>query len=129
MADPVDMARAGGGMALLVAGGGVLKWAADLWLKARRSPEQKASDAAKLDAQSIKNASALMGGMRDDLDALRDEIKSMRQSHRLDMEAAAAREAAAALREAACEQRVDRLAAQIRALTNGATPIIEKDIP
>ncbi len=109
MADQLDLARLGGGGALIAAGLGLLKWCADRWVSTRRTPEQKAADAAALDAQSIKNAGALMDGMRDDLDALREEIRAMRVTHREEM-------AAAAKREAACERRVDALAGEVRKL-------------
>lgn len=88
MAEPLDIARVGGGSALILAGIGLLKWFADRWIALRRSPEQKASDAAKLDAQSIENAAALMAGMREDLDALRDAQRDMKEEHRKEMDAA-----------------------------------------
>ncbi len=122
MAEPVEIARVGGGGALIVAGIGLLKWFADQWIKARRTPEQKASDAADLDAKSVQTAGDLMDGMRTDLDALRAEIRAMRRAHRAEMTAALLREKAAAEREAACERRVDALAGEVRKLqaSNGA---------
>lgn len=107
MPDLSEAAREGGGMALLVASGGLLKWAVDAWLKTRRTPEQKAADAAGLDAQSVKIAGGLMHGMREDLDALRDEMREMKDQHRREMDAARNR-------EDACERRCDALAGELR---------------
>jgi hypothetical protein len=90
---------------LLVAVGVAGKWAVDVWLKARRTPLQKASDAAALDKQSVATASELMKGMREDLDALRGVV-------------AGQAEKIAALDDAhaECEQRCTALTGEVRNL-------------
>lgn len=110
---PSELNAAEGGLAgtVVLAAGYGLKWAVDAFLKARRSPEQKAADAAGLDAQSIKNAGALMDGMRTDLDALREEMRLMKIAHREEMDAARRDHAA---REAECDRRLDELSGQLR---------------